>query len=1013
MINLLLKTIFGDKHVRDIKKISPLVEEINRYDAEFEKLSDEELRQKTAEFKKKIKDNTVEEAAEVEKVREAIRSNIDPNKAKDLIDSLKAAEKHLTDVERAILDDILPEAFACVKQAMKRLKGQSWDVCGRQVKWDMVPYDVQLIGGIVLHQGKISEMATGEGKTLVAVAPIYLNALTGRGVHLVTVNDYLALRDKEWMGRVYEYLGLTIGVILNDMNPQQRRIAYGCDITYGTNNEFGFDYLRDNMATSPEDVVQVRGHYYAIVDEVDSVLIDEARTPLIISGAVDAPTNQKYEEMNGAVKRLIDVQTRLVNQLVADAEKLIEAGNEKEAGIKFLMALRGAPKNKRLMKAMKEEGIAALIQGTENEYLRDKKMHEIDEELYFAIDEKNHSIDLTEKGRNTLSPSNPETFVIPDLSDEIIKIDTNSSLSDHEKIIKKDELGKLYSERSDRIHSMEKLLTAYSLYEKDVEYVVQDGRVQIVDEFTGRILSGRRYSDGLHQAIEAKEGVKVERDTQTLATITLQNYFRLYSKLAGMTGTAVTESTEFWEIYKLDVTVIPTNRKVVRSDFEDQIYRTKREKYNAVVDLVTQNCKDAKPTLVGTTSVEVSETLSRMLTRKGIKHEVLNAKQNQREAEIVANAGRKFAVTIATNMAGRGTDIKLGEGIKELGGLQIIGTERHESRRIDLQLRGRSGRQGDPGASVFFISLEDDLMRLFGSERIARVMDRLGAEEGEVISHRWITKAVERAQKKVEMRNFSIRKRLLEYDNVMNQQREIIYSRRRRALMNENIKTEFLEIMDEFIELLYDKFTNKQQHPEDWDLDGLQEFLLRICGIQINKEDFYSIRLDQFSDKLRSILNERYETREQVWTPENMRRIERIAILKTIDERWKEHLREMEEFKEGIHLRGYGQKDPLIEYKTEGFDMFMQLLDRITTEAVEFVFRAEPVQEMEQQMIKRARALKTVHASSEGMGYSGGGEQAQEQKAASHTPVKAEQKVGRNDPCPCGSGKKYKHCHGR
>ncbi|MBX7150268.1 preprotein translocase subunit SecA [bacterium] len=1013
MINLLLKTIFGDKHVRDIKKILPLVEEINRYDAEFEKLSDDELKQKTAEFKKKIKDNTVEEAAEVEKVRETIRSNADPNKAKDLIDSLKAAEKHLTDVERAVLDDILPEAFACVKQAMKRLKGQSWDVCGRQITWDMVPYDVQLIGGIVLHQGKISEMATGEGKTLVAVAPIYLNALTGRGVHLVTVNDYLALRDKEWMGRVYEYMGLTIGVILNDMNPQQRRVAYGCDITYGTNNEFGFDYLRDNMATSPDDVVQVRGHYYAIVDEVDSVLIDEARTPLIISGAVDAPTNQKYEEMNGAVKKLVDLQTRLVNQLVADGEKLAEAGDEKEAGKKFLMAMRGAPKNKRLMKAMKEEGIAALIQGTENEYLRDKKMHEIDEELYFAIDEKNHSIDLTEKGRNTLSPSNPETFVIPDLSDEIIKIDTNSGLSDHEKVIKKDELGKLYSERSDRIHSMEKLLTAYSLYEKDVEYVVQDGKVQIVDEFTGRILSGRRYSDGLHQAIEAKEGVKVERDTQTLATITLQNYFRLYSKLAGMTGTAVTESTEFWEIYKLDVTVIPTNRKIVRGDHEDQIYRTKREKYNAVVDLVSQNCKDGKPTLVGTTSVDVSETLSRMLTRKGVKHEVLNAKQNQREAEIVANAGRKFAVTIATNMAGRGTDIKLGDGIKELGGLQIIGTERHESRRIDLQLRGRSGRQGDPGASVFFISLEDDLMRLFGSERIARVMDRLGAEEGEVISHRWITKAVERAQKKVEMRNFSIRKRLLEYDNVMNQQREIIYSRRRRALMNENIKTEFLEIMDEFIELLFDKFTNKQQHPEDWDLDGLQEFLLRTCGIQISKEDFYSIRLEQFSEKLRSILDGRYETREQVWTSENMRRIERIAILKTIDERWKEHLREMEEFKEGIHLRGYGQKDPLIEYKTEGFDMFMQLLDRITTEAVEFVFRAEPVQEMEQQMIKRARAMKTVHASSDGMGYSGGGEQAQEQKAPSHTPVKAEQKVGRNDPCPCGSGKKYKHCHGR
>ncbi len=1009
MITGLLKKVFGTKHDREAKKLLPIVEAINRFDEGFASLSVEDLRNKTMEFRRRIRESTVDERAEYDRLAAAVRQNEDPNQAKALIDDLKAAEKHLLDVEREVLDEILPEAFACVKQACRRLMGTSYTVCGREVTWDMIPYDVQMIGGIVLHQGKIAEMATGEGKTLVAVAPIYLNALTERGVHLVTVNDYLALRDKEWMGKVYEFLGLSVGVILNDMNPSQRREAYHADITYGTNNEFGFDYLRDNMSVSPDDVVQVRGHYYAIVDEVDSVLIDEARTPLIISGAVDAPTNQKYEEMNGPVKRLVDLQTRLVNQLVADAESLIKVDNWKDAGVKLLTSSRGGPKNKRLMKLLKEEGVAVAMQQTENEYLRDKKMEQIDEELYFAIDEKNHSIDLTEKGRTTLSPSNPETFIIPDLSEEIVKIESEHSASEHQKAVKKDELGKLFAERSDRLHSIEKLLTAYSLYEKDVEYVVQDGRVQIVDEFTGRILSGRRYSDGLHQAIEAKEGVKVERDTQTLATITLQNYFRLYTKLAGMTGTAVTEATEFWEIYKLDVTVIPTNKPVVRKDADDRIYMTRREKYNAVIDWIVENHKAGKPTLVGTTSVEVSETLSRMLTRKGTKHEVLNAKQHQREAEIVAKAGRAGAVTIATNMAGRGTDIKLGEGVREVGGLQIIGTERHESRRIDLQLRGRSGRQGDPGASVFFISLEDDLMRLFMSERVARVMDRLGSEEGEVISHPWITKAVERAQKKVEFRNFSIRKRLLEYDNVMNQQREIIYSRRRRALMNENLKTEFLEILDEFVEMLYDKYTMKQQHAEDWDLDGLQELLLRVCGIAVRKEDFYAIQLEQFTGKVRELLIQRYHERENVWTPENMRRVERIAILKTMDERWKEHLREMEEFKEGIHLRGYGQKDPLIEYKREGFEMFVQLLDRITTEIVEFVFRAEPAPEMERQLMRRAKSVKTVHAASDGMGFSG----QQEEKPATQAPVKGTQKVGRNDPCPCGSGKKFKHCHGR
>ncbi len=1014
MISAVLRAILGNKHERDVKKILPIVDEIKRYDALYETLSDDQLRGKTMELKERIKELTKDETAAVDDIRQKIQTSTDHNQAKALVDELKNAEKRLFEMQQAALDDMLPEAFANVKQACKRLKGTKYLVCGREVTWDMVPYDVQLIGGIVLHQGKISEMATGEGKTLVAVAPIYLNALAGRGVHLVTVNDYLALRDKEWMGKVYDFLGLTVGVILNDMTPPQRREAYNCDITYGTNNEFGFDYLRDNMATSQEDVVQVRGHYYAIVDEVDSVLVDEARTPLIISGAVDSPTNQKYEESNPMVKRLLDMQTRLVNQLVADGEQLLKDGQDGDAGVKLLTALRGAPKNKRLMKAMTQEGVAQLIQSTENDFMREKKIHLIDEELFYSIDEKSHAIDLTEKGRNAMSPTNPEMFVIPDLSDEIIKIDTHHEWSEHEKATKKEELGRLYAERSDRIHSIEKLLLAHSLYEKDVEYVVQDGKVQIVDEFTGRILHGRRYSDGLHQAIEAKEGVKVERDTQTLATITLQNYFRLYNKLAGMTGTAVTEANEFFEIYKLDVTVIPTNRPVVRDDYEDQIYRTKREKYNAVVDLIGENQKAGKPTLVGTTSVEVSETISRMLTRKGIRHEVLNAKQNQREAEIVANAGQKGAVTIATNMAGRGTDIKLGSGVQGLGGLQIIGTERHESRRIDLQLRGRSGRQGDPGASVFFISLEDDLMRLFGSERIARVMDKLGAEEGEVISHRWITKAVERAQKRVEGRNFSIRKRLLEYDDVMNQQREIIYSRRKRALLNENVKNEFLDILDEFVEFLNEKYVGDRVHPEDWDIANLTDFLIRTCGLALSQDECLTLRAEDFPDYVRRKLMERYHSREDVWTSENMRRIERIALLKTIDERWKEHLREMEEFKEGIHLRGYGQKDPLIEYKKEGFEMFMQLLDRITTEVVEFVFRAEPAAEMEKQMIKRARALRTVHASADGMGFSGGADESEERPAkVSHTPVKAEQKVGRNDPCPCGSGKKYKHCHGK
>ena len=770
MIQRLIKKIFGTRSDREIRQLYPLVDEINKLAESLKDKSDQDIKNRSEELRAELIDNN-------NKAKE--------HASKEFSDKSEQ-RKYILEQEHKKLEAILPEAFAMVKETCRRMCGSSWSVVGRDLSWEMIPYDVQIIGGIILHRGNVAEMKTGEGKTLVAAFPIYLNALTGRGVHLITVNDYLAQRDAEWMGEVYKRLGLSVGYILNNMSPQERKNNYGCDITYGTNNEFGFDYLRDNMALQKDDQVQ-RGHAFAIVDEVDSVLIDEARTPLIISGAVDAPVDTTFTELRPLVQNLVQKQNSLVAQIVSEGEALMKEGKDSDSGYKFLQALRGMPKHPKVMKAFQEAGTKKLAHQIESDLMRDKKLHEVDEDLFFSIDEKTHVIDITEKGRNALAPDNPEVFIIPDLGEMLHDIGKNENFSQLEKDQEKDKAHQLHADRSGKIHNMTQLLRAYTLYEKDVEYVVQDGRVQIVDEFTGRILSGRRYSDGLHQALETKENVKIERETQTLATITIQNYFRMYDKLAGMTGTAETEAEEFGAIYNLDVLAIPTHMPVVRDDRNDLIYKTTREKYNAVVEEISKSHRSGQPTLVGTISVEVSELLSRMLKREGIPHNVLNAKQHKGEAEIVARAGQKGAVTIATNMAGRGTDIKLGEGITDLGGLHIIGTERHESRRIDLQLRGRSGRQGDPGSSVFYLSLEDDLMRLFNSERIASVMDRLGAEEGEVITAKMVTRAIQNAQKKVEQRNFGIRKHLLEYDDVMNQQRQVVYNTRKQALNDDDI----------------------------------------------------------------------------------------------------------------------------------------------------------------------------------------------------------------------------------
>ena len=930
-------------------------------------------------------------------------------------------EEELNDAYESILDEILPETFAVIKATCKNLLGKTINVRGTKVEWNMVPYDVQLMGGVVLHQGKIAEMATGEGKTLVATMPLYLNALTGRGVHLVTVNDYLAERDSEWMGEIFKFHGLTVGVILNTMDPTERQAQYQCDITYGTNNEFGFDYLRDNMAIDPESQVQ-REYNYAIVDEVDSVLIDEARTPLIISGPVEED-NQRFDEMKPKVERLFRLQTNLVAQIVQEADNLLNNESTKdatrEAGINLLRAYRGLPKNKKLLKTLSEPTNKKLMQSTEMEFLREqgKHMHIIDDELYFAIDEKNNTIDLTDKGSEELakgSEMGKDFFILPDLGTEISKLENDSSLSDKEIIKKKDALYAKYSESSDRIHTINQLLKAYTLFEKDDEYVItEDGKIAIVDEFSGRVLPGRRYSDGLHQAIEAKEKVKVEKDTQTMASITLQNYFRMYKKLAGMTGTAETEEGEFFEIYKLDVVVIPTNKPIIREDFDDAVYRTRREKYNAVIEEIELLKKEGRPVLVGTTSVDVSETISRMLKRKGIAHNVLNAKQHQREAEIVAHAGEIGAITIATNMAGRGTDIKLGNGVVERGGLFILGTERHEARRIDRQLRGRSGRQGDPGSTRFYLSLEDDLMRLFGSDRMSSVMQRIGIQEGEVIQHPLITKSVERAQKKVEENNFAIRKRLLEYDDTMNSQREVIYTRRNRALKGDRLKSEIFEYLDEFVEDVV------EQNFNDVLVDAIKEEIRQklLLEIELEAKEFEDLGEEGIRERIINEAKKFYKQKEEMLGQDLMARLERYATLSVIDQKWKEHLREMDDLKEGIGLRAYGQKDPLVEYKGEAFQLFIDLLQQIRNEIVSFSFKFFPQEPEEIQERRKRRSpgkMTEMKESTDNIGLSRGSAQNQgENVAGKQKPIKVEEKIGRNDPCPCGSGKKYKHCHGR
>jgi preprotein translocase subunit SecA len=989
-----MKSLFGSKHDREVKRAQPIVDEINQLGESFAALSDDELRGKTAEFKGRL-------ASALEGVTE-------PEERKR--------------TERETLDELLPEAFAAVRETCRRMCGKSWLVAGIPTPWEMVPYDVQLIGGLMLHEGKIAEMATGEGKTLVATMPLYLNALTGRGAHLVTVNDYLARRDSEWMGEIYKFLGLTVGCIQNAMDPPTRRQQYECDITYGTNNEFGFDYLRDNMAVRPEHRVQ-RGFVYAIVDEVDSVLVDEARTPLIISGPVEH-SDQGFDELKPLVDRLVRAQNQWVAQTLAEGEKLLaDPKQEHEAGIKLLQVQRAAPKTKRFLKLLADQpGVKKLITSIELEYLRDKRMSEIDDELFFAIDEKARNVDLLEKGRELMSPQDPERFVVPDLAGQLSELEGREDLEAAERVKLRDEIYRAYAAKNEKIHSIQALLKAYSLYEKDVEYVVQDGKVLIVDEFTGRLMPGRRYSEGLHQAIEAKEGVRVEGETQTLATITLQNFFRMYEKLAGMTGTAETEAAEFWEIYKLDVAVIPTNKKIRRTDSEDVVYRTKREKYNAVIEEIEDCYKRGQPVLVGTVSVDVSELLSRMLKRRGVKHNVLNAKYHQQEAEIVSQAGQREAVTIATNMAGRGTDIKLGQGVADLGGLHILGTERHESRRIDRQLRGRAGRQGDPGTSRFFLSLEDDLMRLFGSERISGLMQRMGVEEGEVIEHSIVTSAIGRAQKRVEAYNFDIRKHLLEYDNVMNQQRTLIYDLRNQALTSGDMSENVLDAIEGTVRTRLTKVIGgAATHRDEWNLRGLSDELGVLVMAPVSPDELEARDYADLEEKAVEASTNAYRRREEEFSAPVLRELEKHLYLYTLDEHWRDHLYELDHLKGGIGLRAYGQRDPLIEYKKEAFNLFETLISEVEEDFVQRLFRVQLAPEAMQQIEQRPRPRQIVAQHQEAAGAFANAPEAEPEDAESPraarsagpsvAPARTGPRVGRNDPCPCGSGKKYKKCH--
>ncbi|MBT3848689.1 MAG: preprotein translocase subunit SecA [Candidatus Marinimicrobia bacterium] len=984
---MILAKFFGTKSDREMKKLLPTLDKINQLYETFSSKTDEDLVTRTQELKEFVINQRLEKA-------QSLHADMDQQER----------EAEILKAEQGALDFIMVEAFAIVKETCRRICGSSWRISGQETLWEMVPYDVQLLGAITLHSGKVSEMKTGEGKTLVSTMPIYLNALSGRGVHVITVNDYLAQRDAEWMGEVYKRLGLTVGFILNSMDNVQRREMYDRDITYGTNNEFGFDYLRDNMALQKEDKVQ-RGHAFAVVDEVDSVLIDEARTPLIISGAVDAPVDETFSTLKPGVQQLVKKQTALVSELVQEAKKLLKDEDEDAAGLKLLQAQRGMPKHRQVMKIFQETGMLKLAQDIESIYIRDKKMDEVDEDLYFAIEEKSHVMDLTDKGRNLLAPDNPETFIIPDLGEMLLEIDEMGDLSSIEKEQEKEKAHQLHAQRSGTIHNFNQLLRAFTMYEKDVEYVLQDGKVMIVDEFTGRVLSGRRYSDGLHQALEAKENVRIERETQTLATITIQNYFRLYDKLAGMTGTAETEAEELGSIYGLDVTVVPTHRDIIRDDREDLVYKTKREKYNAAIDEISECHHRGQPVLVGTISVEISELLARMLKRNNIPHNVLNAKQHQNEAEIVARAGQRGAVTIATNMAGRGTDIKLGEGIKELGGLHIIGTERHESRRIDLQLRGRSGRQGDPGSSRFYLSLEDDLMRLFSSDRVATIMDKMGIEEGEVISAKMVTRAISNAQKKVEVRNFGIRKHLLEYDDVMNQQRQVVYDIRNQALSGEDMYETTEQILDDFImdEIEAQSFMGT---PDMWDWDHLKQSFASHILVDASLEQIQTstgnidLTANDIADWIGEDARSIYKARESLLPEDALRGFERFVILRTIDDKWKDHLYAMDQLREGINLRAYGQKNPLLEYKSEGFKMFQEMMTDMNSVTVQRLFRTQ-LQGMDQTQGVQERSVRNVqtsHQDTTGMGFQGQPDgQKGNQPQQVRTPVQVGEKHGRNE----------------
>lgn len=1089
----LLKKIFGTKSEKQIRELREQVEEINRYYETLSSLSDDDLRGKTREIKQQLHEALREKTEEKQRLTEQAQKIPDSelSKKEELFKKADEVEKEILKLLEKKLDEYLVPVFAILKETTRRWKEKGelrvratdwdrqiaqkrsnvvidgewaiwknkWIAAGNEITWDMVYYDVQLIGGIVLHKGKIAEMATGEGKTLVSTLPVFLNALSGRGVHVVTVNNYLSRRDCEWNGPLYQFHGLSVDCIdLYEPHSEERRKAYACDITYGTNNEFGFDYLRDNMARSLDEIVQ-RGHHYAIVDEVDSVLIDDARTPLIISGPTPKGDKHEFDIYKPRVEKLVNIQKQSVIKFLNEAKRLLSEGKEKEAGVPLLRAYRGLPKNNALIKFLSEPGVKTLLQKTENYYMQDqnREMHKIDAELYFFIDEKNKQVDLTEKGIEfiTAQTEDPKFFVIPNVADELAEIE--KTITDPaEKNKAKEALMLEFSIKSERIHTVQQLLKAYTLFEKDVDYVIDNGQVKIVDEQTGRILEGRRYSDGLHQAIEAKENVKIEAATQTYATITLQNYFRMYHKLAGMTGTASTEAQEFWDIYKLEVVEIPTHRPVIRIDHEDLIFKTKREKYNAVIEEIVKLVNQGRPVLVGTTSVEISELLSRMLKLRHIKHNVLNAKLHAKEAEIVAEAGKAGTVTIATNMAGRGTDIKLGPGVKEAGGLAIIGTERHESRRVDRQLRGRAGRQGDPGSSQFFVSLEDDLMRLFGSERIARMMDKWGAKEGEVLQHSWLTGTIERAQKKVEENNFGIRKRLIEYDDVMNAQREVIYKRRRNALYGDKLSIDLANMMLEIADNLVTEYRDLK------DFDSFQMELIRIFGTNapIDEKTFLSSYEEElinslflhvekhYRDKCQHLIQLIFPVVRDIYSrPDNrfenmlvpltdglktmqfithlktanetdgksiISDLEKSVVLYMIDDAWKEHLREMDDLKQAVQNAALEQKDPLVVYKLESFQLFKQMILKLNKDIISFLMKAHPPREDRQAIEQTARfSIQTPVEKKEKLTESRSSNDEPVRKRPKIQPVRNDIKIGRNDPCPCGSGLKYKNCHGK